>query len=266
MYTKVILIVALLCPATRAGLALQEAEEAVRFIARKFGVQLAAESAEQIAALAAKCGANETLECFRKLRLAESAGADAPQAVKLLSRYGRRAIPLLSDARRLHLASLGEESVQAMLKHRGIAEDVIEKFGLRSARALNSLDGQGARRLAMLAQNGTLERIPMAQREALFDVILKRGDAAMNWIWRNKGALTVGTTLAAFLSKPDAFLQNPVAEGAGSAVKSVGVSFGTVVGAALALAAVVWFLRRKGNRYETTKQKVRGKPYASARD
>jgi hypothetical protein len=40
----------------------------------------------------------------------------------------------------------------------------------------------------------------------LMQVITRHGDAAMDFIWRNKGALAVGTSLTAFLANPEAFI------------------------------------------------------------
>src|SRR5205807_2289416 len=45
------------------------------------------------------------------------------------------------------------------------------------------------------------------------------GDPAMNFIWRNKGALAVGTTLTAFLASPEPFLN--AAQGITQAVAEV---------------------------------------------
>jgi hypothetical protein len=38
------------------------------------------------------------------------------------------------------------------------------------------------------------------------DVIARHGDQACEFIWRNKGALAVGTTLTAFVANPEPFI------------------------------------------------------------
>ncbi|MFM7318336.1 MAG: hypothetical protein ACKO5E_15440, partial [bacterium] len=49
--------------------------------------------------------------------------------------------------------------------------------------------------------------------------IARYGDPAMDFIWRNKGPLAVGTTLTAFLAEPKAFI-----EGSASLAGTVGSS------------------------------------------
>src|SRR5437867_371367 len=115
MYANLALLY-LLCSWAHASLVSQEATQAVESVARRFGTHLAPESAEKISVLAAKCGAKDTIECFKKLgpdfiRLVESSGNEAPRAVNLLNRYGQRAVPIVSDARRLRLAACGEDAV-----------------------------------------------------------------------------------------------------------------------------------------------------------
>ena len=45
-----------------------------------------------------------------------------------------------------------------------------------------------------------------SRAEDLMNVIAKFGDKGMEFIWKNKAALAVGTTLAAFLSNPEPFI------------------------------------------------------------
>ena len=61
------------------------------------------------------------------------------------------------------------------------------------------------RRLAMLAENGTLART--GRWSELLVVIEHHGNRALTFIWRNKGALTVTTVLETFLADPEAFPQ-----------------------------------------------------------
>jgi hypothetical protein len=56
----------------------------------------------------------------------------------------------------------------------------------------------------MMAEGGELAA--MGRTPELMGVIARFGDPAMDFIWRNKGALAVGTTLTAFLARPDAFI------------------------------------------------------------
>ena len=57
------------------------------------------------------------------------------------------------------------------------------------------------RRLAMLAESGTLART--GRWSELLVVIERPGDRALTFVWRNKGALTVATMLETFLADPE---------------------------------------------------------------
>src|SRR5262249_29158242 len=132
------------------------------------------------------------------------------------------------------VARHGDEAAAVLIKHAGgIAEPMLERYGVRAVRALEATGSQGGRRLAMMTADGELARI--GRTEEVLEVIAKYGDRATNYIWNNKGALAVGATLVAFLAKPEAFLNTaekvsgtvaesavrPLAEVPGTAVKGV---------------------------------------------
>ena len=73
-----------------------------------------------------------------------------------------------------------------------------------SGRAMAALAPRDARRLAMLAEDGALAR--SGRWSELLAVIERHGDQALNFVWRNKGALAVSTILATFLAEPEVFL------------------------------------------------------------
>ena len=60
------------------------------------------------------------------------------------------------------------------------------------------------------------------QSAGLLDVVAKYGDKAMEFIWNNKGPLTVGAALSAFLHDPEPFIQG-TKDLAVEAVKPVGI-------------------------------------------
>ena len=85
------------------------------------------------------------------------------------------------------------------------------KFGMTlvplarsSSRAMAALAPRNARRLAMLAEDGTLART--GRWSELLAVIERHGDRAMDFVWRHKGALAVTAVLGTFLADPEAFL------------------------------------------------------------
>jgi hypothetical protein len=56
----------------------------------------------------------------------------------------------------------------------------------------------------MLSDGGVLTATPRSPE--LLSVIGHYGDAAAEFIWRNKGALTVATVLGSFLADPEAYI------------------------------------------------------------
>jgi hypothetical protein len=71
------------------------------------------------------------------------------------------------------------------------------------SRAKVVLAPRNARRLVMLAEDGTLART--GRWSELLAVIERLGDL-MDFIWRHKGPLAVATILATFLAEPEVFL------------------------------------------------------------
>ena len=102
------------------------------------------------------------------------------------------------------VAQHGEGAAAVLVKHAGVAEPVVESFGAPAVRALAATGPQAGRRLAMLTAEGDLAKI--GRTPELLDVIARYGDRAAAFVWANKGALAVGTTLTAFLLKPEAFI------------------------------------------------------------
>lgn len=127
----------------------------------------------------------------------------------------------------------GQESVEAAAKKAGtailrhsddvvratglhgaaVAAPLVNSFGDDGAHALLKLSPASARRMAMLSDD-----FAAAGRGAdWMKVIAEKGDVAADWIWKNKGALTVAATATAFLANPDPFLQ------AGETVVATGI-------------------------------------------
>ena len=72
------------------------------------------------------------------------------------------------------------------------------------SRAMPRLTPRNARRLAILAEDGTLTRT--GRWSELLTVVERHGDRAMDFVWRHKGALAVAAVLGTFLADPEAFL------------------------------------------------------------
>ena len=187
--------------------------ETAEYVVRQFGKEAAEEGAEslgrRIGALAQRCG-DDALLAARKagprgLRLAEQAGDDAPRVVRLLARHGDEAAWVLSrpEGIRLFLRH-GDDAAEAMMRHKGIAEELIAAYDRRAVEALRAVSEQNGRRLAMMAQEGTLAA---GGRPAdLLGVVGRYGDRGMDFVWRNRKALAAGAVLTAFLTEPEPFI------------------------------------------------------------
>jgi len=135
----------------------------------------------------------------------ETAGKKSPEVIKLFARKGDEAIWIISKPKKLSIfLEHGDSAADALLKHPGIADDLITRFGSDAAGALNSLSKHGALSLGMIEKEGVLLANPRSKE--LLPVIAKYGDSAMEFIWRNKGALMVTAGLATFLNDPQTYI------------------------------------------------------------
>jgi hypothetical protein len=198
--------------ATRAGGVGKAVQEAAKYVLKKFGGQAVKGSealAGRIAAAAARHG-DDVLGAVRKvgpraLVLADEAGEHAPQVLRLLTRHGDDAARVLSRPKGMALvARYGDDAASALIKHQGVAEPLVESMGRPAVEALGAVGAQGGRRLAMMAEGG--EFAALGRTPEVMGVIAKYGDPAMDFIWRHKGALAVGTGLTAFLANPQPFI------------------------------------------------------------
>ena len=189
-------------------------KELTEFLYRKVGGTVSKEVAEQmtigVEKIVARYG-DEGISALRKvgpsaIGVIESAGEAAPACVKLMARHGDEAIWIVAKPKRLAIfVKYGDDAANAMLRHTELAEPMIERFGANAASALAQVTSQNGRRLAMLNNNGLFQAVE-GQSPRLFDVIKEHGDVAADFIWKNKGALTVSATLTAFLLNPQPFI------------------------------------------------------------
>lgn len=196
-----------------AGVQSKVAREAAEYLLERFGKEVGEETVETLAEKIAKYGArygDEAVDAIRKVgprgfKLLDDAGENAPEVVRLLNRYGNDAVWVASKPRNLAIfVKHGDEAAEAMIKHPGIAGPVIERFGQPAARAVRTVSSQNARRIAMMADDGSLAAAGKA--DELLEVIGKYGDKAADFIWKHKGALAVATVAAAFLADPQPFI------------------------------------------------------------
>ncbi len=196
-----------------AGAVSKVAQEAAEYLVRSFGREAAEEGTEVLARKIddlVRVYGDDALEAVRKVGprtfpALRDVGEHAPQALRLMAKHGDSAIWVVSKRGRLAIfVKYGDEAAEAMIKHGEIAETVILKLGTPGAQALHALSRRNGRRLVMMLEDGTLAR--MGRTDEILDVIRKYGDAAMEFIWNNKGALTVPAALIAFVRNPEAFI------------------------------------------------------------
>lgn len=189
------------------------AREMAEYVMKKFGKEVADEGVEtltrKIETVIVKYGDDGAAAVKnvgpRSFRLIEEAGENGVESVKLMAKYGDEAVWVVGKKGRLAIfVKYGDDAAEAMIRHGEIAEPLIGKFGDSAAIALKSVSSQNARRISMLDDAGELAAI--GRTPELLTVVGKYGDAAMDFVWKNKGALTVAATLAAFLSDPEPFI------------------------------------------------------------
>ncbi len=209
MKWMIILAVGLAATPVQAGVSSKVVKEAVEWMSRKFGKEVAEEGVERLSTrvtrLAAKHGDDLVSQAFRKVgpragKIATEAGEQADVALRLLARHGDDAVAVATkaSARKL-VGQYGDDAATALVRHGSVGENVIGQFAEQGAKAMAQLGPQNGRRLAMLAQEGMLS-------PPLLDVVAKYGDRACQFIWANKGSLLVGATLATFVANPEPYL------------------------------------------------------------
>jgi hypothetical protein len=215
MGTMILNLMLYSAPTARADGKSQAAKEVAEYVLQRFGCEAVRDGTQALARrieIAATRHGTEVFEAVRKvgpraLPLVEEAGAHSRQAARIMAQHGEHgATWVVSRPQAMKLVlEHGDGAAGVLVKHAGgIAEPVVERFGARAVHALEATAPQGGRRLAMMMADGELARI--GRTEELLGVVAKYGDPAMDFIWRNKGSLAVGTTLAAFLASPETFL------------------------------------------------------------
>jgi len=180
-------------PPIQAGVAGKSLRQAVAAVLRKPSKPVTSEGSEALTQSGRKFAASSGDDAARALRRVGPAGATA---IDVAGEHGARVARLL--------ARHGDDAAQAVARHRQIAVPVIEQFGAPAARAMKGLDGRNARRLAIMADTGELQRIGRA--DEVLALVCRYGDRAMDFVWRHKIALTITAALAAFLAEPQAFI------------------------------------------------------------
>lgn len=208
-----VLVGSLVGASTLAGPASSAVRETAEFVIGKFGRGAAGQTVQEVSDATGKAVARHGDDALPFLRRSghrgfealDEAGAKGPDVIRLFARRGDEAIWIISEPRKLAIfLKHGDSAADALLKHPGIADDLIVKYGDNAVGALDSVSRQGAQRLGIVADEGLLVATPRSAE--LLAVIRRYGDGAMDFIWKNKGALTVATVLGSFLADPQAYI------------------------------------------------------------
>lgn len=212
-FSIVVLFLAIFASSSLAGPAGTAIRETAEFILTKFGKGAAGQTVEEVTEATAKVVTqygNDALPLLRKsghsgFTALKEAGENAPDIIKLYARKGDEAIWIISEPKKLAIfIKHGDSAADALLKHPGIADSLVGRYGDEAVGALNSVSRQSAQRLSMVADDGLLTATPRSKE--LLTVIRKYGDEAMDFVWKNKGALTVAAVLGTFLADPQTYI------------------------------------------------------------
>jgi hypothetical protein len=230
--------VSLVAGEARASVAAKAVNETVEYVTKKFAKETAEEGLEvvtkKIEQFVAKYG-DEGVEAVKKLgpnamKVAAEAGEHSATAIKAMARFGDDGIVWIAQRPEgLKLAAkYGDDAAEALVKHKGIAEKLVENGGEAAARALKAVDPQNARLLARMADDPA--SAALTYNPKLLDVVGKYGDNAVQYIWRNKGKLSVAAVLATFVANPKPYIDGlsdlsqaavaPVSDAVASGVRS----------------------------------------------
>ena len=187
--------------------------EAAELIFKKFGKGAAGQTVEEVTEATVKAVAKHGDEALPLLRntghagftALKQAGDNAPDVIKLYARKGNEALWVISEPKKLAIfIKHGDSAADALLRHPGIADSLIGRYGDEAVGALNNVSRQSAQRLGMVVDNGLLTATERSSE--LLPVIRRYGDEAMDFIWKNKGSLAVTSVLVSFLADPQVYI------------------------------------------------------------
>jgi hypothetical protein len=187
--------------------------ETAEYVFKTFSKQAAKttlqEVTEQVTKLATRYG-DDAIVALRKVgprayTLADNAGEHGLRCVQLLARYGDDALRLTASPTGLNLcARYGDDAAIGLIRHGEIAETLVTWGGKPAAGALKAVNGQNARRIAMLHQVGHFHSCPRSPE--LLSVIDQHGDRAAEYLWNHQQHLSLRDQLEKFLTDPSTYL------------------------------------------------------------
>lgn len=212
-------------------------KESAEYIARKFGYRFGEKTItvieKTLARQVSKYGDDVVIFAkasgYRGMQLLDDVGDDAAANIlRIHKTYGAKGLWIIENSQKRALfLKYGDDAATALIKHPGLADDVVQVYGSQGASALNNLGTQEARRFTkLLVDNPTFASSP--HNSQVISVVRQYGDAAMNFIWDHKSALAGTTLMVAFLNDPEPYIQGvkvlvvePITDIAGETAKGV---------------------------------------------
>ncbi len=196
-----------------SGLALKEIAKRIFKTAPKSAGLTMRKINQQLVRLSTRYGDDgvklASISGYKGLKVITNASDDVGRKlVGVFRRMGARAVPVINNktSRALFL-QYGDNAANAIIRHPGLAEQIIVKYGSKGASLVKGLGDQGAYRLTKLfVRNKALVK----NGEKYIDVVQRYGSKALNFIWDHKGALAVASIGATFLNNPEPYINGTV--------------------------------------------------------
>ena len=182
-------------------------QEAIEYTAKKFGINLADEGGKLFAREASEFIGRYGEDGIRALK------GPGPDIIQLSSRYGGEPVKLCAAhsadavgylAKNMDQAlpvwrQFGKEGTELMLKHPGLANSLLKKFGQKGLQIGKTLSTSDLNRFLVLASKAAGRK----GKTALLDKTLKEGDKVIEFLWRHKWKIGAGATLYTLLKDYD---------------------------------------------------------------
>ncbi len=195
-----VIVVSFIAPSVQAGVATNVAKEGAEYLSERLGRKATREAAET----AAKKATGEAAETIVRKTTAKAARESAEQ----LARKAGLAASRCTD-----------NALSAVVRYGDSAAGLINHFGDDAAQALVKVSPRNGRRLVMLEQ----ELAQSGHAEPILKLVGNRGDALVDWLWKNKASVAAGVGITMLLKNPDAVL-NAGATVTTAALDSVGTN------------------------------------------
>ncbi len=179
------------------------ARETIEYTAKKFGIELSKDAGREFTEKAVQFIAKHGDDGARLLKSAgpeiiELTAKHGDDMVRMCASHSDDAISFLmknADGALPLWRQFGKEGTEMMLKHPGLGEQAVKEFGSGGLAVANKLSSESLNKALVLSSKATTQ----AEKTALFDAIMKRGDDVIEFLWKHKWKIGAGATVYALL-------------------------------------------------------------------